>query len=80
MISILSSSIAIIFLFYLKFFLSAKDLSIKLLVMNSMNALGACFIAILGVYTQQEFFLDISILYCLVGFVTNAAFLKLRKE
>ena len=80
MINILLLIIAINFLLFMFVFLRANELSSKLLVLNSLTAISATFLAIVAYFTGQDFYIDISILYALIGYIANAAFLKLRKS
>lgn len=81
MINALFIIMATTFLLILRGFLSAKSLSVKLLTLNSLTAIAATFIAIFSFFTEQYFYLDISILYALIGFISNAAFMfKANKE
>lgn len=81
MINALFIILATACLLVLRGFLTAKTLSVKLLTLNSLNAIVATFIAVFAFFTGQEFYLDISILYALIGFISNAAFmLRAKKE
>ncbi len=68
------------FLIYLRIFLLEKSVATKLLVLNSINAIGITIITLLAFFLKQRFFIDVAILYALIGFIANAAFLKLRER
>lgn len=68
--------ISVIFVILVFLFLKQKNLISKMIVLSLLTNVGLLFIILLGSQPYYESYLDIAIIYILLGFIVNKSILQ----
>lgn len=71
---------AVAILLFLKEVLISKHIANSLIALNSINTIIATLIVLTGFLFKEDSYIDVAIIYILLGYVTNIGFLKKYKN